>query len=47
MLILSKTHNKTQEPIVYPSGKTIALLDRYVSIVSTLLRVSFYQRKPT
>jgi len=26
-------HNKTQEPIVYPSGKTIALLDRYHHII--------------
>ena len=25
---LSWKYNKTQEPIVYPSGKTIALLDR-------------------
>ena len=25
------TSNKTQEPIVYPSGKTIALLNRYIT----------------
>ncbi len=37
--------NKNEERIVFPSGKIIAHDCRYVSIVSTLLRVSLFQRK--
>jgi len=34
-------HNKTQEPIVYPSGKTIAHDKRYTSISISSRKIEF------